>query len=92
MKTLRALLFASLAVAFAAPRTFAQTGTIAGVVVNATTHEPIEGVIISVEGTAYGAISRVNGAFAILGVPPGTYDVAARRVGFATRAFTGLEV
>lgn len=91
--TPRALLLVHLAVAaLTAPAAFAQSGSISGTIVNAATREPIEGAMVSVHGTPYMSFSRANGAFTILGVPPGAYAVSARRVGFATREFTGVNV
>lgn len=48
---------------------------------NKETKEPIAGVSVTVQGTAYGSITKDNGTYTILGVPPGTYTVVARRVG-----------
>ncbi len=70
----------------------AQTGTIAGTVIDAATRRPLEGAVVSVVGTSYGTHTRVNGAFTILGVPPGVYAISARRFGFATHELTGIDV
>ena len=71
---------------------FAQAGAITGKVIDATTQTPIEDVTISINGSTLSAKSRVNGVFTILGVPPGTYTVTAKRVGYGGRAFTRVEV
>lgn len=59
----------------------AQTGSITGTVRNATSKQPLDAVQIQVQGTVYGAQTRANGTYNILGVPPGTYTLVARRVG-----------
>jgi len=66
-----ALIFLALAASAAA----AQTGTIIGTVIDVATRAPIEGATISVQGTALTALSRENGVYTILSVPPGTYTV-----------------
>ncbi len=70
----------------------AQTGTVAGTVRDAATRQPIEGALIRVGGTSYGAFTRTNGTFTVLGVPPGVYTITARRVGFATVELTNVSV
>lgn len=92
MKPLRALLVAGAIVCVAPSAASAQTGTISGIVKDSATRAPVEGVVVSIKGTSYGTSSRVNGAFAILGVPPGTYSVTARRFGYATREVGSVEV
>jgi hypothetical protein len=79
--------------AVAAPRLVqAQTGSIGGTVIDAETKQPLDGVTVSVEGTSYGVQTRANGTYLILGVPPGTYTVVARRVGYQTKNISGVAV
>jgi hypothetical protein len=47
---------------------------------------------VTVSGTSYGAQTRANGAYLILGVPPGTYTLSVRRVGFQTREITNVSI
>src|SRR5215208_1043012 len=76
---------AAVAVALASARQAqAQTGKIAGVVTDAATGQPIEGVQIRVTGTGFGALTQSNGRYFIISVPPGTYTLQARRIGFQT--------
>ena len=70
----------------------AQTGKIAGVITDAESGTPIEGVQVHVQGTGYGAVTGTNGRYFIISVPPGTYTVQARRVGYQTSEQTGVEV
>jgi len=60
------------------------SGTIAGTVSNKDTKQPIEGVQVFVQGGAYGTTTKANGTYTILGVPPGTYTVVARMIGYTT--------
>ena len=63
---------------------FAQgTGSITGMVTNRITREPLAGVSVTVQATAYGSITKDNGTYTILGLPQGTYNIVARRVGLA---------
>jgi hypothetical protein len=70
----------------------AQTGKIAGVVTDAQTGQPIEGVQVAVQGTGYGAITQANGRYFIIAVPPGTYSVVARRIGYQGTQVAGVQV
>lgn len=63
---------------------FAQTGTIAGRVVEAGTARPIPGAGVMVEGTNIGTLTQTNGAFSIPGVAPGTYQVVASMIGYGS--------
>ena len=70
----------------------AQTGKITGLVTDATSGQPIEGAQVVVQGTSYGSITQANGRFFILAIPPGTYTVQARRIGYRTQSQTGVVV
>jgi hypothetical protein len=70
----------------------AQTGRITGVVTDAGTGQPIEGVQVMVQGTGLGALSQANGRYFILGVVPGAYTVAARRIGYQNVEVAGVTV
>jgi len=83
----RCLTFA-LVFVLASGRVEAQTGKITGVVTDRATGQPIEGAQVLLQGTGYGQMSGTNGRFFILGVPPATYTVQARRIGFGTQQTT----
>jgi outer membrane receptor protein involved in Fe transport len=70
----------------------AQTGKIAGVVTDQGTGQPVEGVQVFLPGTGYGAITNASGRFFIISVTPGTYTVAARRVGYQQQNVTNVQV
>src|SRR5690606_7304651 len=75
---------------------WAQTGKISGVVTEAATGNPLPGVNIVVlsdgEPTTIGAQTDIDGFYAILNVAPGTYDLRASYLGFATQVQTGVNV
>ncbi len=58
------------------------TGKIAGRVVDATTKEPLVGATIIVEGTRLGSAADIDGQYAIINIPPGTYTIAASLIGY----------
>ncbi|HJU75683.1 MAG TPA: SusC/RagA family TonB-linked outer membrane protein, partial [Gemmatimonadaceae bacterium] len=60
-------------------------GSIRGTVRAAQSAAPLEGVVVSLAGTRYGAVSRADGRYAIAGVPVGTYRIEARRLGYSQR-------
>ncbi len=57
-------------------------GKISGVVRDAETNEPLIGCNVSVEGTTLGASTDPDGAYFILNVPPGKYDIQASLIGY----------
>ena len=71
---------------------FAQTGKISGVVTDAGTGQPIEGVQIQVQGTGFGALTQANGRYFIISVPPGNYTIIARRIGYQSVEQSAVDV
>jgi hypothetical protein len=80
MKSVRYVL--SIVLLFSASVAWAQTGKIAGKVVDARTGEAVVGANIVVEGTQTGAASNFEGFFTILSIPPGTYRIRASVLGY----------
>jgi hypothetical protein len=80
MKSVRYVL--SILLLFSASVAWAQTGKIAGNVVDARTGEAIVGANVTVEGTQTGAATNFEGFFTILSIPPGTYRVRASVLGY----------
>jgi outer membrane receptor protein involved in Fe transport len=70
----------------------AQTGKLTGVVTDAESGQPIEGVQIVLQGTGIGSLTADNGRFFILNVPVGTYTVVARRIGYQTQQRRNVQV
>ncbi|MFN2602488.1 MAG: SusC/RagA family TonB-linked outer membrane protein [Gemmatimonadaceae bacterium] len=65
----------------------AQTpGAITGQVVDSSTHQPLAGVTVLVEGTQRGTVTASDGTFRLSGVPSGTVSVRARRIGYNSQA------
>jgi len=70
----------------------AQTGTIRGTVQDAESGEPLPGVNVIVQGTDLGAATNQDGEYVIIQVPPGTYEVQASFIGYATQTVTDVRV
>lgn len=71
---------------------FAQSGKLAGRVVDGNTDEPLPFVNILVEGTNLGAASDIDGYYSIIGVPPGEYSVRASAIGYNSQTIQQLRV
>ena len=68
------------------------TGKIAGVIKDAATGEVMPGVNVLLEGTTYGAVTNMDGYYAILNVPPGSYTLRASIIGYAVHQVRNLRV
>jgi outer membrane receptor protein involved in Fe transport len=75
-----------------APTASAQTGTIAGVVVDSETGETLIGVNVVVDTLGAGAATGLDGDYRIPGVPVGAYDVTFSYLGYQQQRVTGVEV
>jgi TonB-linked SusC/RagA family outer membrane protein len=58
-------------------------GSVTGVVTDAGTQRPVQDVQVSVTGTQRGALTDASGRYTIAGVPAGSHEIRARRVGYA---------
>ncbi len=67
-------------------------GSIAGVVVEAETGDPLPGANVAIAGTTTGTSTDLNGTYTIKGLAPGTYDVVFSFIGFQTKTVQGVEV
>ncbi len=76
---------------FAVPA-MAQTGKVTGVVNDASTGQPLEGAQIILQGTGLQTLTASNGRYFLINVPPGTYTVVARRIGYTTWEARGVVV
>ena len=85
----RGLLFGLLSLSASAAS--AQTGKINGTVTDEG-GEPLPGVNVVIEGSTQGSTTDVDGFYAILNVPPGTYRVRASFIGFAPAVQEGVRV
>ena len=59
------------------------SGTISGTVVDRDTRQPIQEAQVQIVGTQRGAMTNQQGRYSISGVPAGTYQIVARRIGYA---------
>ncbi len=75
-----------------APRAYAQTGKIAGTVVDKKTGRAIAFVNIRVPEAHNGALSDSKGEFLVNGVPPGTYSMIAQITGYSAGNASGVVV
>ena len=69
-----------------------ETGTVAGAVTASGTGAALAGATVTITGTPLGATTGPDGRYAIAGVPPGTYRVRARLIGYATAVDSGVVV
>ena len=65
------------------------TGSIRGRVVDSASNQPLNGVSVTVDGTALGTMSRADGSFDVNGVPAGPHGVRPYR-GFAATTTVGV--
>lgn len=72
----------ALALAVLASPLAAQTGKLTGVVTDAESGATLEGAQIILQGTGISALTGTNGRYFIVNVPPGTYTVVVRRIGY----------
>lgn len=77
-------MFACLMLMVSASALEAQTATVAGVVTDATTGQPLGGVSVSIEGAGAGTVSAADGRFMIRRAPTGEHVVVATRIGYQT--------
>jgi outer membrane receptor protein involved in Fe transport len=60
----------------------AQGGKVSGHVKDVQTGEPLIGCTIAIVGTTLGAAADIEGAYFVLNVPPGKYDIQASMIGY----------
>jgi TonB-linked SusC/RagA family outer membrane protein len=67
-----------------------QTGTVQGVVVDATTQRPLTGAQVTIQGTQIGTLTNQQGRFQLINVPAGTHTLRVELVGYgaSTRQIT----
>ncbi len=70
----------------------AQTGKVSGVVKDATTGEPLISASVMIQGTNSGAATNLDGYYAILNVPPGTYTIKASMIGYTSSILRNIRV
>ena len=68
------------------------TGKIAGRIIDASTKEGLIGANVIIEGTNLGAATDFEGNYFIINIPPGTYNIKASLIGYASVVFTNVKV
>src|SRR5437763_6915616 len=69
-----------------------QRGTISGTVTSQETGAPLAGAAVAVVGTRLEGAAGADGRYTIAQVPPGSYRVRARLIGYASGVDTGVVV
>ena len=67
-------------------------GRVSGRVVAEVNSRPLAGVQVTLADLETGVLSDVDGRYSISRLPPGTYDLAFTRIGFASKTVTGVVV
>ena len=68
------------------------TGKIAGQVTDANTGEPLIGANVLVKDSYFGASTDLDGYYAILNIPPGTYTLQVEYIGYNSKVITAVNV
>lgn len=71
---------------------YSQTGKVVGKVTDLESGDALIGANVLINGTNLGAATDVNGDFVILNIPPGTYTLVARYIGFREVRFENIRV
>lgn len=71
---------------------YAQSGKIAGKVLDGGTGEPLPFVNVMIEGTTLGAATDLDGNYFIINLSPGTYTVKASAIGYNSITAQGIKV
>ena len=69
----------------------AQSGKIVGKVIDLETGDPLIGANVLVEATSLGAATDERGEFIILNVPPATYSIKARFIGYREQIINNIQ-
>ena len=69
-----------------------ELGRISGRIVDEDTARPLSLAQISIAALNTGTLSDVDGHWTMASLPPGTYDIVARLIGYASKTITGVTV
>jgi TonB-linked SusC/RagA family outer membrane protein len=83
MRKLLTLVIAAVIAALVPTQLSAQDAAISGQVVDRNSQLPLPDARVTVVGTQRGAVTDREGRYVVRGVPPGSYNVRAQRVGYA---------
>ena len=82
----------SILFAFLATLSFAQTGTVRGIIKDAKTKEALIGATVQIAGTQTGVTTDIEGAFTIPNVPTGSPTVQISYVSYKTKSIPNVRV
>ena len=89
----KSILLLIVMILFAAwPSSAQNTGKISGTITDASTGEPLIGANIILEGTTYGAASDMNGAYVVIKVPSGRYNIVATSLGYQRSVVKSVQI
>jgi TonB-dependent SusC/RagA subfamily outer membrane receptor len=71
--------------AFGADALAAQTGVVTGVVVEATSGQPLNDAAVTLDGIQMNQMTNTSGRYILQNVPVGVYSVRVQRLGFASQ-------
>ena len=67
-------------------------GNIGGTISNAANYQPIEGALVTVQGTSFSDITASDGTYLIEDIEIGNYDVTVSATGYSPDTINGVEV
>ncbi len=70
----------------------AQTGTVAGIVVDAEQGNPLVGATVAIVGTTQGTAADLEGRYRLTNLDPGAYDVRFSYTGYQAKTVEGISV
>lgn len=71
---------------------FAQKGTVKGVVTDQKTNEPLVGATLVLEGTTTGTITDFDGNYELNNLAPGTYTIRCSFISYQTKYLSNVQV
>ncbi|MBI9036880.1 MAG: carboxypeptidase regulatory-like domain-containing protein [Bacteroidales bacterium] len=69
-----------------------QLGNLSGIIINAASSQPIEGALVTIEGTSYNATSSSYGNYLIEDIEIGTYSVNITAEGYFPETINGVVI
>jgi len=71
---------------------FAQSGKLAGKIIDTSTGEPLIGANVIIDGTNQGAATDLDGYYAVLNIRPGAYTVRYQYIGYNTKVVENIRI
>jgi TonB-dependent receptor len=70
---------------------FAQTATLRGKIIDASTGEELVGATVQMAGTSIGASADLDGNYSVTNIEPGTYDVICKYISYESQTISGFK-